>query len=257
MKITILGAGSSTGTPGMIIGWGECDPDEPRNRRTRPSILIEEGDTRVLIDTSPDLREQALRAGFERLDAVVYTHAHADHLHGIDDLRPFNRAMNCDIPIYGDAQTLKTIRDRFPYAVTPLPEDATLYFKPVLIPHEISPATPFSVGPLTFQPILQGHGRHNTLGFRIGDFAYSTDLIEMPESAFEALAGIKTWILGVFSHRPHPTHVHVPKALEWIARVNPERTILTHMSPALDYRTLIETLPSGVEPGYDGMTVDT
>lgn len=256
MKVTILGCGSSTGTPGMGIGWGKCDPANPKNRRTRPSIMVEEGETRVLIDTSPDLREQAIRAGIDRLDAVVYTHDHADHLHGIDDLRPFNRSMNRSLDVYGDAKTLGTIRQRFPYVVTPLPPDATIYYKPVLVPREIRAGEPFRIGALEFRPFLQEHGHARTLGFRIGDFAYSTDLIELPEAGFAAVAGVRTWVLGVFADHPHPTHVHVEKALGWIERVKPERTIITHMSPALDYATLSGSLPKGVEPAYDGMVIE-
>lgn len=256
MKVTVLGCGSSTGTPGVGIGWGKCDPDNPKNRRTRPSILVEEGKTTVLIDTSPDLREQSIRAGLNRLDAVVYTHDHADHLHGIDDLRPFNRSMNRALDIYGDAKTLDTIRQRFPYATTPLPPDATVYYKPVLVQREIRAGEPFRIGSLEFRPFLQEHGHARTLGFRIGDFAYSTDLIELPEAGFAAVAGVRTWMVGVFSDQPHPTHVHVDKALGWIARIRPERAIITHMSPALDYAMLSASLPKGVEPAYDGMVFE-
>lgn len=256
MKVTVLGCGSSTGTPGVGIGWGKCDSDNPKNRRTRPSILVEEGDTVVLIDTSPDLREQCLRVGLDRLDAVVYTHDHADHLHGIDDLRPFNRAMNRPLDVYGDAKTLATIRQRFPYVTTPLPPDAAVYFKPVLVPQEIRAGEPFRIGSIEFQPFSQDHGHVRTLGFRIGDFAYSTDLVELPEAGFTAVAGVRTWMVGVFADHPHPTHVHLDKALGWIARVKPERAIITHMSPALDYAALSASLPKGIEPAYDGMVFE-
>lgn len=256
MKVTILGSGSSSGTPSVGLGWGKCDPTNPLNRRLRPSILVEEGEGRLLVDTSPDLRQQLLNAEVDRLDAVLYTHGHADHLHGIDDLRALNRAMNRPLAAYADARTWEGIRRRFVYVLEPLREDATMYYKPTLVPHEIQAGVPFRVGGIEVIPFDQDHGYSRTLGFRFGPVGYSTDLVEMTEEGFEALAGVAVWVLGVFSDDPHPTHVHVDKALEWIARVRPQRTVLTHLSPALDYAALKATLPEGVEPAYDGLVVE-
>jgi phosphoribosyl 1,2-cyclic phosphate phosphodiesterase len=256
MRVTILGSGSSSGVPGVGIGWGACDPENPKNRRLRPSILVEWAGRTLLVDTSPDLREQLLRAGVDRLDATIYTHAHADHLHGIDDLRGVNRALNAPLDIYGDAHTLKTIRDRFPYVLEPLREDATIYYKPTLIAHEIHPGTPFEIAGLSIETFEQDHGYSKTVGFRFGDFGYSTDVLNMGDDAFDILQGVDTWLVGVFADEPHWTHVHVERALEWHARVRPRRCVFTHLGPRLDFATLVETLPEGVEPAFDFMTLE-
>ena len=256
MKVTFLGTGSSTGTPGVGVGWGSCDPDEPKNRRLRPSIMVEEGQTRLLVDTSPDLREQLLRAGVDRLDGVLFTHAHADHLHGIDDLRAVNRAMEASLPAYADAATLKTIEDRFSYVLAPLKRGATNFYKPCLDPRLIVPGTPFRVGSIEVMPFDQDHGFSRTLGFRFGPIAYSTDLIEMTDAGYQTLKGIGVWIVSTFGEAPHPTHAHVGRTLEFIARVKPGRAVLTHLSVALDHASLEARVPAGVEVGFDGMVVE-
>ena len=238
--------------------WGDCDPAEPRNRRRRSSILVKSADTTLLFDSSPDCREQLLDAGVKRLDAIVYTHAHADHSHGIDDLRWINFAMHAPLPAYGDANTLEILNKRFGYVFKPLrspePGEPVRYYKPVLLPHEIQ--GDFAIGDVALKPFRQEHGFSHTLGFRIGDFGYSTDVVDLDEAAFAALDGIDTWLLGVFRRTPHPTHVHLERALQWIDRVKPRRAILTHMGPDMDYRTLCGELPDGIEPGYDGMTFE-
>lgn len=237
--------------------WGDCDRNEPRNRRRRASILVENGPVTLLFDSSPDCRAQLLDAGVSRLDAIVYTHAHADHSHGIDDLRWINYAMHAPLPAYGDAATLKILTERFAYAFAPLrpppPGEPLRYYKPVLEPHEIR--GPFNIGGLRLQPFAQDHGFSSTLGFRIGSFAYSTDVVGLDDAAFKKLEGIDTWLLGVFRREPHPTHVHLSRALEWIERVQPRRTVLCHMGPDMDYQTLCHELPDGVEPGFDGMEI--
>ncbi|MCW8915557.1 MAG: MBL fold metallo-hydrolase [Magnetovibrio sp.] len=256
MRITVLGSGSSAGTPSVEAGWGKCDPTNPKNRRTRPSILVEDADKAVLVDTSPDLREQLIRHEIKHLDAVVYTHAHADHLHGIDELRGINRLMNAPIDAYGDAQTLKSIGERFGYVLQPLAPDAEMYYKSTLIPHEIGHAQTFRAGGLNVTAIEQDHAYVSTYGLRFGDFAYSTDLIAMHEDGFDLLQGIKVWMLGTFNEGPHPTHLGVDQALEWIERIKPERAYLTHLSFHLDYDKLQGRLPDNVFVAYDGLQIE-
>lgn len=260
MKVTILGCGAATGCPGVGIGWGACDPSEPRNRRLRASILVEEtrgrDSVRLLVDTSPDLRQQLLNAEIERLDGVLWTHGHADHLHGIDDLRAINRIMGRPLPCWLDATTLDIARRRFSYVFEPLPEGQTFYFKPVLEPHAVTPGTPFDAAGISVVPFHQDHGWADTLGFRFGSVAYSTDVVELDDAAFAALEGVKVWIVDALSPRPHSTHAHVDKALDWIKRVRPERAVLTHMGVDLDYRSLSAAVPPGVEVAYDGMVIE-
>lgn len=257
MRITVLGSGSSSGTPSVEAGWGACDPKNPKNRRLRPSILVEGGDKAVLIDTSPDLRQQLLTADIQHLDAVLYTHAHSDHLHGIDDLRGVNRRMNAAIPVFADAVTMQAIAQRFPYVFEPLAENATFYYKSTLEPQvEFGHGDTFLAGGFSVTAIEQDHGYINTMGLRIDDFAYSTDLIAMHEDGFDILKGIKVWMLGTFTDKPHPTHLDVNRALEWIERVKPERAYLTHLGFGLDYEALQAKLPDNVFVAYDGLIID-
>lgn len=257
MRVTVLGCGSSAGTPSVEAGWGQCDPNNPKNRRLRPSIFIEHEGKTLLIDTSPDLREQLITHDIKHIDAVLYTHAHSDHLHGIDDLRGINRLMNAAIPVYGDRKTLDTITQRFPYVFEALAEDATVYYKSTLEPKiEISHGEHFEAAGFSITAIDQDHGYVDSKGFRIGDFAYSTDLISMHEDGFAMLDGIKVWMIGTFSDKPHPTHLDVELALEWIKRVGPERAYLTHMGFYLDYETLQAKLPKNVFASYDGLIYD-
>ncbi|HEY1798972.1 MAG TPA: MBL fold metallo-hydrolase [Stellaceae bacterium] len=253
MKITVLGCGVSTGVPAIGIGWGDCDPADPRNRRRRASLFVEARGSTILIDTSPDLREQFLDAGITHVDAIAMTHAHADHLHGIDDLRAVNRLMNKPIPLYADPTTLAEIRQRFGYV---LADDTAQppFYRAALIPREI--AGRFEAAGVPFIPFAQNHGYSTTLGFRIGAFAYSTDVTELDDAAFAALAGTEVWIVDCLRHEPHPTHSHVAKTIEWVTRVKPRRAILTHMDHTLDYETLAAELPIGIEPGRDGLVIE-
>lgn len=249
MEVTILGCGGSAGVPTIGDYWGACDPLNPKNRRLRSSVLIEARGRRVLIDTSPDLRQQLLTAGVGVLDAVLYTHAHADHLNGIDDLRIVNRNVGGAIPIYADAATLAEIERRFGHVLEPDPEGR--FFKPCLRPHVAE--GPFELGGLRVVPFVQDHGTVKTLGYRLGNFAYSVDVKALDEDALRALEGIHTWAVDCYDWTPHPTHSHVEQTLGWIARVRPERAILTHMPERLDYTALLAWCPEGVEPAYDGM----
>ena len=256
MKVTILGCGGSTGIPIVGKGWGKCDPKNPKNRRLRPSILVETQATTVLVDTSPDLRQQLLNADVDHLDGVLYTHYHADHLHGIDDLRAVNRAMNAPIDMYANAETLEHIGQRFGYVLEPLADGADFYYKPTLTAHRITPGDRIVVGNMDISTFEQDHGICQTIGFRFGAVAYSTDVVNLDEQAFAALAGVRTWIIGTLFDRPHQTHAHVDKALDWISIVKPERAILTHLGPGLDYDTLNARLPNNTEMAYDGLEIE-
>lgn len=254
MRITILGSGAAGGVPMLSVGWGHCDPKETKNRRRRPSILVENAGKTILVDTSPDLREQLLSADVRRLDAVLFTHAHADHLHGIDDLREVNRAMHASIDAYASKVTLDEIRERFGYVLEPLDPATMPIYKPWLVPHELD--GPFPLAGMTVIPYDQDHGYGRTTGFRFGKAAYSTDVVNLPEESFALLEGLDLWIIGCLTDHPHPTHAHVGKALEWVERMRPKRALITHMSPKLDYRTLKDSLPPGVEPAFDGLSID-
>lgn len=255
MKVTILGSGSAAGCPSVSGGWGKCDPTNPKNRRRRSSILVEDGPTTILVDTSPDLREQMLGAKVRRLDAVLYTHAHADHIHGIDELREINRISQGPLPIYAPPETLEVLETRFSYVFEGIPEGKPV-FRPWLLPNNITPAQTFSVGTISVCPFLQDHGFSSTIGYRFGDIAYSTDLIDLPRASKDIIRGAKVWIIGVLSDNPYPTHVHVAKALEWIAEFKPQHAVLTHMSNSMDYDTLIAQLPAGVTPAFDGRVIE-
>ena len=248
MKVTILGCGTSGGVPRIGNQWGDCDPNEPKNRRRRVSILVQKGATNVIVDTSPDFREQCLDAGIDHLDAVLYTHDHADHTHGIDDLRGFFFTKRSPIPVYGDRRTLSMLRQRFGYVF----EDSRGY-PAIATAHEIDGR--IDVGELDVISFTQGHGSITSLGFRFGPLAYSTDLDALDDAAFAALEGIDTWIVDALRYDPHPTHAHLERTLGWIERIAPRRAILTHMTWDMDYQTLRRQLPAGVEPAYDGFEI--
>lgn len=252
MKITVLGCGGSLGVPMTGNIWGDCDPAQPRNRRRRPSILVETEATVVLVDTGPDLRDQLLDAGVTRLDAVLYTHAHADHVHGMDDLRPLV-PRNRPLPTFLDGETLATLEHRFSYALTTVHVDRGLY-RAFLDPRPVD--GPFTVGDLTIVPIQQDHGFGGSLGFRFGRFAYSTDVVSLDEAAFAALEGLDTWIVDATREEPHPSHSHVERTLGWIERLAPGRAYLTHLSHAMDYDRVMRRLPPKVELAYDGLVIE-
>jgi phosphoribosyl 1,2-cyclic phosphate phosphodiesterase len=253
MKVTVLGCGASWGVPAIGPDWGRCDPAEPRNRRRRASLLIETCGRAILIDTSPDLREQLLDAGVSRLDAVLLTHAHADHLHGIDDLRMISELAGHAIPFYAGGPALEEAERRFGYAFRPVVAGKPVY-RPALAAQEID--GPFSAAGIAVVPFIQSHGFSETLGFRIGRVAYSTDVVELDDDAFTALAGVELWVVDCLRREPHPTHAHLAKVLAWIERVKPCRAVLTHMDQSLDYRELSAELPDGVEPGHDGLVIE-
>ena len=256
MKVTILGSGASSGVPSIEGGWGDCDPENPKNRRTRPSILIEKAGKRLLVDTSPDLREQMLRTGIQHLDGLVLTHGHADHLHGIDDIRSINRAMGAAIPLWTDAETLAAVQERFAYVLAPLRAGTEHYYKPTLTANVYAAGTPFTAAGIDGLAFEQDHGFSTTHGLRFGPLAYTTDLVRMTDAGVAAVQGVHTCIVGVFAWQPHPTHLHVDAALELRERIKPQRMVITHMSPRIDYDALTAYVPDGVEVAYDGMELD-
>ena len=252
MKVTVLGCGPSMGVPAIGGNWGACDRADPRNRRRRASLLVECRGKVILIDASPDLREQLLDADARRVDALILTHAHGDHVHGIDDLREVNRLMQSPIELYADAATLAEMARRFSYAFNRPPNEG--FFTPTLTPHTVN--GPFTAAGMPIVPFAQDHGFGTTLGLRIGALGYSTDVTELDDHAFAALAGVDLWIVDCLRYEPHPTHSHLDKTLSWIERIKPGRAVLTHMDRDLDYRELAERLPPGVEPGRDGLIIE-
>lgn len=254
MRVTILGCGGAAGVPTISGGWGACDPANPLNRRLRSSILVEEGETRILVDTTPDLRQQLIGAGVQSVDAVVYTHDHADHLHGIDDLREICRATRTWLPVWGMAETLETARTRFGYAFETQEEEVEVIYRPLLRANEIT--GPFRIGGIDVIPFDQDHGYCRTLGLRFGPVAYSTDVVNLPPDSFKALEGVETWIIGCLVDYPHPTHAHIAKALEWIDCVRPKRAYITHMGSRLDYEAVRRAVPSHVVPAHDGLVIE-
>lgn len=255
MKITILGCGASSGVPQIGAGWGDCDPANPKNRRRRASILVQTETTDLLVDCSPDCRQQLLDVEISRLDGVLFTHAHADHCHGVDDLRWINMAMGADLQVYGRADHLDTIEQKFTYVFEPLNKEITrFYYKPMLVRNDITDHV--SIGDIEVRAFEQFHGYSTTLGFRFGDMAYSTDVVRLDEEGFAALEGVKTWIIDCFRREPHQTHSWLDQTLGWIERVQPDRAILTHMNQSLDYDTVLAETPGNVEPAYDGMLIE-
>ncbi|GAB6854252.1 MBL fold metallo-hydrolase [Asaia astilbis] len=259
MKVTILGCGGSGGVP-MVGGadgegiWGECDPNEPRNQRTRSSIVVEaESGKRLLVDSGPDLRTQLLRAKIGVVHSVLYTHEHADHVAGLDELRAINRMLDAPLPLYATDAVMKELAARYSYAFRPWSGNG--FFRPVPEPHLVSLTDRVRVCDLDLELFEQRHNRIPTIGLRCGDFAYSTDVEHLSEEALACLDGVKTWIVGCFQYEPHIAHAWVDLVIEWCKRLKPERTILTHMGPALDYEALRRVLPEGIEPGYDGMVL--
>lgn len=254
LKITILGCGGSTGVPMVGNKWGRCDPNNPKNIRTRPSILVQIAGKNILIDTSPDVRQQLLRHKIERLDAVLYTHHHADHVHGLNDIMLFNRRQKHLIPIYGEAETIAEIKHLFAYAF-PNSKDDQIIYPPFLEAHIIKPGH-FEVAGVPITAFAQDHVSTITLGYRIGDIAYTTDAKNLLPEAFKALEGLKVWIVDALRHMPHATHSHIAQTLGWIKQAHPKRAILTHLSSWTDYDETTAELPKGVEVAYDGLEIN-
>ncbi len=255
MRITILGCGGSAGVPVIGYGWGNCDPKNPKNRRLRSSVFIETEKTNILIDTSPDLRQQLLNHNISHVDAILYTHAHSDHLHGIDELRAVNRKMKSPIDLFANQETLDEIQSRFSYIFDNPITDKKQIFKPWF--NVAVAENHFYYKDVEILSFDQDHGyNQTTLGYRIGNFAYSTDVVHMPEEAFDILKGVDTWVVDCIRREKHPTHSWLAQTLEWIDIVKPKKAILHHMDNMLDYETLKAELPSYIEPAYDGMVLE-
>lgn len=250
MQLTILGAGSSAGTPAIGCHCATCTSADARNRRTRCSSMITLDDGRViLIDTSPDLRQQALREGMHRVDAVLYTHTHADHLHGIDDLRAFCQRNRCQIPLYSYPEAVSHIAQKFGYTLREPMQD--FWDLPVLAAHTVE--APFEAAGQTVIPIPIMHGKFRIYAYRIGNLVYMTDVSAIPEDSFALLQGVDTLLIDCLRTQPHPTHVNVTQSLALIARIQARRNVLIHMTHELEYQALQASLPPHIEVGYDGM----
>lgn len=262
-RITILGCGSSGGVPRVGQGWGACDPGEPKNRRRRCSILIESTGqgaalpTTVLVDTSPDLREQLLDAEVKHLDAVVMTHEHADHTHGLDDLRPLTMVMRRRIDVFADRFTTDSLNNRFGYCFSTPPGSP---YPPILRLHTVTSGVPLAIegrgGPLEFTTFPLVHGDMEVLGLRFNNVAYTPDVSHIPDGSRASLDDLDLWIIDALRPTPHPTHFSLSEALTWVERMKPRRAILTNLHSDLDYGTLIASLPENVVPAFDGMRVD-
>jgi phosphoribosyl 1,2-cyclic phosphate phosphodiesterase len=260
MRVVVLGCGGSAGVP--LIGgadghgdWGACDPAEPRNRRSRASIALSAGGQTLLVDTGPDLRTQLLACGIGRVDAILYTHAHADHITGLDDVRILNRIAGRPLAAFGMVKTLDELRRRFDYAFQPWDRPG-IFYRPVLEPVPLTPGETRRMAGLEARVFLQDHGFVETLGLRIGGFAYSTDVVSLDEAALATLAGVDTWVVGCFQRAPHKTHAHLALVLEWARALHVRRTVLTHMGTDLDWGWLRSHLPPGVEPAHDGLILE-
>jgi len=262
LRFTILGCGSSPGVPRPNGDWGQCNPNEPKNFRTRPALAIERvsknGKTIVIIDTGPDFRSQIIRAGVRHIDGVVYTHPHADHVHGIDDLRSFTSAQQGGmIDIYADAPTLVRLMQGFGYCFK-TPEGSK--YPPILTAHEIEADHSFHIdgagGTITLMPHLQIHGGINSLGFTIGNVAYCPDISDFPQPVPSRLYDLDVLIIDALQYERHPSHFSLAEALAWIGHLRPKRAILTHMHTPLDYKTVLAQTPAHVEPAYDGLSFE-
>jgi phosphoribosyl 1,2-cyclic phosphate phosphodiesterase len=251
LTITVLGSGTSVGVPTVGCHCAVCSSSDPRDNRLRPSILIAWRDRRVLIDTTPDLRQQALRVGLERLDAVLFTHSHADHIMGLDDIRPFNFRQRGPIPIYGSEETLDAIRRSFPYIFDERPSESSI---PRIELRTLNGAE-FDVCGLLFRPVPLWHGRGKVYGFRFAKAAYLTDHSDIPEESMALLEGLDVLFLDALRHKPHPTHSTVERSLDWVKKLRPARAYFTHISHDLSHERTERQLPENVRLAHDGLEI--
>lgn len=261
-RFTVLGCGSSPGTPRLNGDWGNCDPSNPKNLRLRASMLVERilpdgKKTVVCIDTGPDFRAQMIAASVKQMDGVVYTHAHADHVHGIDDLRTFVIMQRQRINIFADDLTMSRLREGFGYCFEK-PNGSS--YPPILDPHRIDHSQPFEIagqgGSIKFEPLLQVHGDIHSLGFRVDKFAYCSDVSSFPNETLAKMQNLDTLIIDALQYREHPSHLSLQQALDFIELLQPKRAFLTHMHIPLDYETVLAETPPNVEPCFDGLVIE-
>ena len=257
MKVTLLGCGTSVGVPSIgRLGWGKCDPNDARNRRQRCAVLVETDGATILVDAGPDIRNQLLPIMPARLDAVLITHTHADHVAGIDDLRVYYFPDRIELPVMASAEHKPHILDRFPYLFTANP-DSPSYFIPPMRFEEIRAGSRIKIGDCEIDIFHQYHGNTNSLGFLFdGKFGYSTDVVRLEDDVFDLLQDVPLWIVEALRAKPHQAHSHYEQTFEWIKRVNPGRAVLTHLGLEADYETLAGLCPANTEPGVDGMTFE-
>lgn len=252
MKVRILGCGTSTGVPKIGNHWGECDPNEPRNRRLRSSILVESGGERLLVDCGPDLRQQLLAASTDRLEAVIVTHDHGDHVHGIDELRPVSQAIGHPVPLLGRAETLASLQRRFDYAFA-----QSDFYRPIVEPREIQ--CDWQLGDATVRFVDQPHGNGTSLGVRFDEeshsAAYAIDFSDLTDEMAKLYQGVDVWIADCLTRQPHPTHAHLDGVVGWARDLGVGQLYLTHMGNGLDYRTLRSELPDWAAPAHDGLEI--
>ena len=249
MKITILGCGASYGVPSLYKGYGACNPKNKKNIRFRSALLIEENGQNILIDTPPEIRLELLRAKVKKIDALIYTHCHFDHMAGAEDVRNFTRKLGQVLDIYGARYDLNAYKNQMKYAFLEAKHKGSVAL------HSIKMYHPFEIGKMKVLPIKQYHGNVNSVGYRIGNFAYSTDVKRMDEKGFKMLEGIDTWVLECTTDKITPGHVSLKEALDWIDAVRPKCAYLTHLGTQWDYDVLSKKLPKNVKVAYDGMTI--
>ena len=254
MKVTLLGCGTSVGVPALgHAGWGACDPDDPRNRRQRCAVLVQTDSTTVLVDAGPDIRNQLLPLGLKRIDALLITHTHSDHVAGLDDLRAFYWPDRVELPVRATAPHAAEIKDRFPYLFEKK-SNSPSYFVPPMRMDNIEAGTSITIGDLEIDIYHQDHGNASSLGFMFnGKFAYSTDVVGLSDAVLDAISGVPLWIVEALRDTPHQAHSHYEQTFAWIDKVKPGRAVLTHLGLEADYATLATLCPPRTEPGVDGM----
>ena len=256
MRVTMLGCGPSQGVPVIGNHWGNCDPSNPKNRRSRPSIVVQDADTSILVDMSPDIRDQLLSADISQIDAVLFTHLHYDHVAGLGELRTLSFLAKRRLEVFATPDVLEGLQLSAGYLFKAQTSDNANLYKPSAEGRPIIYGDRFNAQGVAVMPFRQDHGICESAGFRFGKFAYSTDVAVLDDAAFAALKGVEVWIVDCLRDNPHPTHAHFERTLQWIERVKPKRAIFTHMNLESDYAEVLGRCPEGVEPGYDGMVLD-